>query len=79
MEDHVPRHAQMGAWVLINDRWYEACGVLFLSRVAFGKLADMIGGSVWTNATAAIAVVITLIIVGSLWATINRRPLAVAG
>ena len=22
MEDHVPRHAQMGAWVLINDRWY---------------------------------------------------------
>ena len=23
MEDHVPRHAQMGAWVLINDRWYE--------------------------------------------------------
>ena len=24
MEDHVPRHAQMGAWVLINDRWYEA-------------------------------------------------------
>ena len=20
-EDHVPRHAQMGAWVLINDRW----------------------------------------------------------
>ena len=21
MEDHVPRHAQMGAWVLINDRW----------------------------------------------------------
>ncbi len=57
----------------------EACGVLFLSRVAFGKLADMIGGSVWTNATAAIAVVITLIIVGSLWATINRRPLAVAG
>ena len=38
MEDHVPRHAQMGAWVLINDRWYNskhmvgesACvGVLF--------------------------------------------------
>ena len=24
MEDHVPRHAQMGAWVLINDRWYKA-------------------------------------------------------
>ena len=24
MEDHVPRHAQMGAWVLINDRWYQA-------------------------------------------------------
>ena len=24
MEDHVPRHAQMGAWVLINDRWYYA-------------------------------------------------------
>ena len=24
MEDHVPRHAQMGAWVLINDRWYNA-------------------------------------------------------
>ena len=23
MEDHVPRHAQMGAWVLINDRWYK--------------------------------------------------------
>ena len=23
MEDHVPRHAQMGAWVLINDRWYQ--------------------------------------------------------
>ena len=23
MEDHVPRHAQMGAWVLINDRWYD--------------------------------------------------------
>ena len=22
--DHVPRHAQMGAWVLINDRWYES-------------------------------------------------------
>ena len=22
--DHVPRHAQMGAWVLINDRWYYA-------------------------------------------------------
>ena len=22
MKDHVPRHAQMGAWVLINDRWY---------------------------------------------------------
>ena len=22
VEDHVPRHAQMGAWVLINDRWY---------------------------------------------------------
>ena len=22
MEDHVPRHAQMGAWVLIIDRWY---------------------------------------------------------
>ena len=20
--NHVPRHAQMGAWVLINDRWY---------------------------------------------------------
>ena len=30
MEDHVPRHAQMGAWVLINDRWYKPrpdCGV----------------------------------------------------
>ena len=26
MEDHVPRHAQMGAWVLINDRWYEWFG-----------------------------------------------------
>ena len=25
MEDHVPRHAQMGAWVLINDRWYKPC------------------------------------------------------
>ena len=25
MEEHVPRH--MGAWVLINDRWYEPCGV----------------------------------------------------
>ena len=24
MEDHVPRHAQMGAWVLINDRWYHS-------------------------------------------------------
>ena len=24
MEDHVPRHAQMGAWVLINDRWYKS-------------------------------------------------------
>ena len=24
MEDHVPRHAQMGAWVLINDRWYQS-------------------------------------------------------
>ena len=24
MEDHVPRHAQMGAWVLINDRWYNS-------------------------------------------------------
>ena len=22
LEDHVPRHAQMGAWVLIIDRWY---------------------------------------------------------
>ena len=27
MEDHVPRHAQMGAWVLINDRWYEKSGL----------------------------------------------------
>ena len=26
MEDHVPRHAQMGAWVLINDRWYQVPG-----------------------------------------------------
>ena len=23
MKDHVPRHAKMGAWVLINDRWYK--------------------------------------------------------
>ena len=38
MEDHVPRHAQMGAWVLINDRWYyvrdnltsDACALLDL-------------------------------------------------
>ena len=43
MEDHVPRHAQMGAWVLINDRWYygrtlvrqEQCTVLLVT--AFRK------------------------------------------
>ena len=29
MEDHVPRHAQMGAWVLINDRWYYVPTALF--------------------------------------------------
>ena len=29
MEDHVPRHAQMGAWVLINDRWYKFSGKAF--------------------------------------------------
>ena len=28
MEDHVPRHAQMGAWVLINDRWYKPLTIL---------------------------------------------------
>ena len=27
MEDHVPRHAQMGAWVLINERWYSPSGM----------------------------------------------------
>ena len=31
MEDHVPRHAQMGAWVLINDRWY------YLIRDRYGR------------------------------------------
>ena len=30
MEDHVPRHAQMGAWVLINDRWYNRTESQFL-------------------------------------------------
>ena len=34
MEDHVPRHAQMGAWVLINDRWY------YLTHVFGRGLAD---------------------------------------
>ena len=29
MEDHVPRHAQMGAWVLINDRWYKGSFLTF--------------------------------------------------
>ena len=32
MEDHVPRHAQMGAWVLINDRWYNFIGRLTMKR-----------------------------------------------
>ena len=32
MEDHVPRHAQMGAWVLINDRWYYALAWTGMSR-----------------------------------------------
>ena len=32
MEDHVPRHAQMGAWVLINDRWYQTTVAKYMSR-----------------------------------------------
>ena len=37
MEDHVPRHAQMGAWVLINDRWYELADGLTVPGDSEGK------------------------------------------
>ena len=33
MEDHVPRHAQMGAWVLINDRWYYLDALALIERL----------------------------------------------
>ena len=43
MEDHVPRHAQMGAWVLINDRWYYS-----IVR-AFGAIARRLSGGTDTS------------------------------
>ena len=36
MEDHVPRHAQMGAWVLINDRWYNASATRSSAGPSYG-------------------------------------------
>ena len=41
MEDHVPRHAQMGAWVLINDRWYNPNDMI--SVIKFGMTTSTIG------------------------------------
>ena len=43
MEDHVPRHAQMGAWVLINDRWYEGAN---LNAVFANQTIEPMGGAV---------------------------------
>ena len=40
MEDHVPRHAQMGAWVLINDRWYYSPDLNPIEQV-FSKLKTL--------------------------------------
>ena len=42
MEDHVPRHAQMGAWVLINDRWY----YVHLSDQSVADAADRVSGRI---------------------------------
>ena len=40
MEDHVPRHAQMGAWVLINDRWYYGREIHVLDNPAAKRAAQ---------------------------------------
>ena len=46
MEDHVPRHAQMGAWVLINDRWYQILPFVDTKSL---PLYLHFGGSVYRN------------------------------
>ena len=43
MEDHVPRHAQMGAWVMINDRWYNMA-LLALRMLKDGGPVSATGG-----------------------------------
>ena len=46
MEDHVPRHAQMGAWVLINDRWYKSVRTSF---ALVGTLHNALNRRDWAN------------------------------
>ena len=41
-----------------------------------GYFFDLTGGYGWTYANAVIAGVINLVIVGTLWITVNRRPTA---
>ena len=40
MEDHVPRHAQMGAWVLINDRWYKLVNEPLANTQRYDRLRE---------------------------------------
>ena len=54
MEDHVPRHAQMGAWVLINDRWYYQTAWAWLHKLRRAMVRpgrDLLGGAVEVDET----------------------------
>ena len=59
MEDHVPRHAQMGAWVLINDRWY------------YYGLLDTEETTVMTY--IVLVLIATVMAVGISWSHVRRR------
>jgi hypothetical protein len=42
MENHIHRHAQVGTWVLINARWYQAAVAADANVDIGNKLADML-------------------------------------